>query len=57
MSLHQSCTKCGKYLGGLALADDVPLEEALDIYNEFFTANALNVCDEPKTCYYAKRNT
>ena len=36
MSLHISCEKCGKYLGGVGLIDGLTLEEEKETYNAFF---------------------
>ena len=57
MSLHIDCAKCGKYLGGISLSDDTPLEAAAKTYDDFFTVMANSVCETKNICPYAKRDT
>ena len=48
MSLHITCEKCGKYLGGVA-----PVEgHEKEVFESFFKGVAESVCDDLPSCPY-----
>ena len=53
MSLHLSCKKCGKFLGGIWPDETKSYEwNKENIFDPFFTANAKALCDNFKECPY-----
>ena len=50
MSLHWSCKKCGKHLGGIWPNENATKEENEKLFDGFFSATASSVCEDYDKC-------